>query len=69
MMILMMCQLYEDGFSSVGKEFNLSPKTVLTHIQHCSIRSYSESKWEYNKKELPKEFSDTMYNLYINQKT
>ena len=70
----LMCQLYEDGFSSVeiGKEFNLSPKTVLTHIQHCglSIRGYSESKWEYNKKELPKEFSDydTMYDLYINQK-
>ena len=45
---------------------------MLTHIQHCglSIRGYSESKWVYNKKELPKEFSDydTMYDLYINQK-
>lgn len=71
---VLICQLYLDGFSSVeiGNEFGISPKTVLTHLQHCGvkIRNLSESQWIKNQKDIPEEFTnyDVMYDLYINQK-
>lgn len=36
---LLICQLYLDGFSSteIGKEFNITHKTVLDHLRHCGI--------------------------------
>lgn len=68
---LLYVQLYFDGFSSVeiAKEFKVSHRTVLNHLQHNGIvrRSLSKSHWAHNKKELPKEFDsyETMYDLYI----
>lgn len=70
----LICQLYLDGFSSteIGKEFGISHKTVLNHLQHCKIpiRTLSESQWVHNQKEFPIELAnyDIVYDLYINQK-
>lgn len=69
----MICQLYLDGFSStdIGKEFNITHKTVLEHLKHCNIpiRNLSESQWNYNNKNIPEEFNsyEAMYDLYINK--
>ena len=71
---VLICQLYLDGFSSteIGKEFNISHKTVLEHLRHCGItpRTLFESQWNYNNKEFPEDLKnyDIIYDLYINQK-
>lgn len=69
-----MCQLYLDGFSctSLAKEFNVSHKTILNHLNHCNIpiRNASECQWVYNQKEFPEELKnyDFIYDLYIIQR-
>lgn len=71
---ILICQLYQDGFSSteIGKEFGISHKTVLNHLEHCGvpIRNASECQWNYNKKDFPEELKsyDSVYDLYITQK-
>ena len=70
----LICQLYLDGFSTtqIGKQFNMSHRTVLNHLKHCGInrRTLSQSHWTYKQKTTPTEFKsyEAMYDLYIVQK-
>ena len=67
----LICQLYLDGFSTtqIGKQFNMSHRTVLNHLKHCGInrRTLSQSHWTYKQKTTPTEFKsyEAMYDLYI----
>ena len=70
----LICQMYLDGFSTVdiGKEFNISHKTVINHLQHCGVprRTLSEAQWAYQNKEIPSEFNsyEVIYELYITKR-
>lgn len=65
--------MYLDGFSTtdLSKEFGISHKTVINHLQHCGVprRTLSEAQWTYQNKEIPKEFNsyESIYDLYITQ--
>lgn len=67
-------QLYCDGFSSteLAKEFGMSHKTILAHLEHygTKIRTLSESQWNHNQKFFPEELNnyDVIYDLYVTQK-
>lgn len=69
----LICALYLDGFSSVeiGKEFNISARTVLNHLDHCGLkrRSLVEAQWNSNNKVFPKDLNNKefLYDLYINK--
>ena len=69
----LLCQLYLDGFSTtdLSKEFKISHKTVINHLQHCGVprRTLSEAQWTFQNKEIPAEFDsyEVMYDLYITQ--
>lgn len=70
---VLICQLYQDGFSctDLAKEFGVSHKTILNHLERCgiSIRNASECQWVYNQKEFPEELKsyEALYDLYITQ--
>lgn len=55
--------------TQIGKALKVSHRTVLNHLEKMGIkrRNLSESQFAYNKKEIPKDFSDykKMYELYI----
>jgi len=67
-------QMYENGKSTteISKEVNLTHKTILSHLKHngIKIRSLSESHFNYNNKEIPKELLDydILYDLYVTQR-
>lgn len=70
----LICQLYLDGFSTtqIGKQFNMTHRTILNHLEHCGLnrRTLSQSQWTYKQKATPIEFEsyEAMYDLYIVQK-
>lgn len=67
-------RLYNEGKSSteIGKIVGLTHRTVLNHLKHCGVkrRTLSESQFNYNKKEFPKELLDfdVLYDLYVTKK-
>lgn len=67
-------QMYNEGKSStyIGKELNMTHRSVLSHLKHCGVRrrTLSESQFCYNDKEIPSELKsfETMYDMYVIQK-
>ena len=66
-----MVELYNSGKSSteISKIMNLTHRTILKHLHHCGIdvRDYSDSQFNFRKKEKPLEIDDPdkLYNLYV----
>jgi len=64
-------RLYNGGKSSteIGKIVGLSHGCVLDHLEHCgvTIRTFSESQFNYNKKVFPNELEnfETIYDMYV----
>ena len=68
------CDLYTKeklSTTEIAKLLNTNHRTILNHLHknNIQIRNLSESQFNFNKKEIPKEFFnyDDMYNLYIVQ--